>query len=126
MLFADQWKVRPARPTVVNPTTGRPLPVAGDPPPAESVTGELQQEFPRTEQKELGNDVVVDERMLLLDPSILIKLSREPGPGDVAIGPDETVWSIVRVGQVRKRGRRGRDPKYVVVIVRRATDIKEK
>lgn len=125
MRFPEAWAIRPPRPTTVDPSTGNKRPGAKpDPVP---VRGLLQQRYPRTEQEQIDKDRTVDTRVLLLHPEILTeaKLGRAPLETDVAIAPDLEVWQIVRDPNVRRPNRGVRAPKYIAVIVRRATDIKE-
>lgn len=121
--FVESWRVRPPRPTTVDPSTGNPI--VGQAPDPIEVKGSLEQRFPRTEQHEAGS-VLVDEQVLLLEPA-----ADQLVPGGItqahkAIGPDGTVWSIVRVPTRRRRRRPSAPTRYLALIVRRATDIKEK
>lgn len=125
MKFPESWLIRPPRPTVTDDSTGNQRP--GPKPTPVPVKGLLQQRYPRTEQEQVDENRTLDTRLLLLHPNVLTaaKLGRQPTPADVAIDANETVWHIVRETNVRKPNRGRRTPKYIAVIVRRTTDIKE-
>lgn len=122
--FPEVWQIRPPRPFVYDPSTGNRRP-GGKPNPV-PVNGLLQQRFPRTEQSDVGTSGGrLDERTLLLDPKIVADLGRDLTTDDVAIGPDDLVWHIDRAPVPRRPVRGRRTPRYLAVMVRRATDIKE-
>lgn len=125
MKFPELWRIRPPRPTEVDGSTGNPKP--GPKPDPVEVRGLLQQRYPRTEQEQIDNQRTVDTRVLLLHPHTLDAghLGRRPTPADQAIDAEDTVWHIVRESNVRRPNRGNRTPKYIAVIVRRSTDIKE-
>lgn len=124
MRFPEQWAIRPPRPTTVDEGTGNCRP--GPAPDPILVRGSLEQRFPRTDEKLLPGGVVAAEALLLLHPSAENKI---PGPITLehrAISPDGEVWSIVRIPKARKRRRASAPTRYIALVIRRATDIKEK
>lgn len=122
MQFPEVWSIRAPRPSTIDPTTGNPIP--GVAPAPVQVRGSLEQRWPRTEQRESGT-VLADERVLLLEPAAARKVPPISEQHKV-IGPDGTVWSVVRVPQFRRRRRPSAPIRYVALVVRRSTDIKEK
>ncbi len=121
--FDEQWAIRPPRPTTVDESTGNPI--VGAAPDLIEVLGSLEQRFPRTEQREVGT-TLVDEQVLLLAPAAETVVPGGITPSHKAIGPDGTVWSIVRIPKPRRRRRPSAPTRYLALVVRRATDIKEK
>lgn len=121
--FVEPWQIRPPRPTTTDPSTGNPI--VGPAPDPVAVKGSLEQRFPRTEQREAGT-VLADERVLLLESAAEQKVAGGITQAHKAIGPDGTVWSIVRIPTPRRRRRPSAPTRYLALIVRRATDIKEK
>lgn len=121
--FDEQWQIRPPRPMTVDESTGNPI--AGTAPDPIDVRGSLEQRFPRTEQREVG-DALVDEQVLLLAPAADTAVPGGITAAHKAIGPDGTVWSIVRIPKPRRRRRPSAPTRYLALVVRRATDIKEK
>lgn len=122
MQFPEVWSIRAPRPSTIDSTTGNPIP--GVAPAPVQVRGSLEQRWPRTEQRESGT-VLADERVLLLEPAAARKVP-PISEQHKAIGPDGTVWSVVRVPQFRRRRRPSAPIRYVALVVRRSTDIKEK
>lgn len=137
--FPERWQIRAPRLTTIDATTGNPVP--GPKPTSVEVRGSLEQRFPDSDQREVGK-VIADQRLLVLEPRAAAKIAAAAGvmPADVpftlgiadvltedfkAIGPDGTVWSIVRVPLTRRRRRASAPIRYHALVVRRSTDIKE-
>lgn len=124
MHFPEQWFIRPPRTTVTDDSTGNKRP--GPKPNKVAVGGLLQQRFPRTEQTQIGEDRVVSEELLLLDPVITRRLGRPVSDADVAINAAGDVYRIARDPKIRRPVRGRRTEKYVALVVSTASDIKEK
>ncbi|WP_336791775.1 hypothetical protein [Gordonia malaquae] len=123
LAFPEEWGIRPPRSWTVDPSTGNRRP--GQRPDAVPVRASLEQRFPANEQKSIRNDVVSDERILLLHPGADRKVGGITNEHQ-AIAPDGTVWSIVLEPNPRRRRRFGAPTRYIALVIRRATDIKEK
>ncbi|MGB6246108.1 hypothetical protein [Gordonia sp. (in: high G+C Gram-positive bacteria)] len=123
MNFPEQWKVRAPRPTTVDPSTGNRRP--GPAPAAVTVWATLEERFPRTDEKQLPGPVVAAEAFLLLHPSAEKKVAGGITLHHQVISPEGEVWSIVRLPRPRKRRRLLAPTRYIALVVRRATDIKE-
>lgn len=122
MQFPERWHIRPPRTAVVDDVTGNAIP--GPPPDPILVMGSLEQRFPRQEQREVGS-TIVDENLLLLHPSAQSLVPGGITKNHKAIGPDGVVWSIVRLPRERRRRRPNAPIRYLALVIRRATDIKE-
>ncbi|MFT4127295.1 MAG: hypothetical protein QM662_13840 [Gordonia sp. (in: high G+C Gram-positive bacteria)] len=119
MQFPERWELRPPRTTVADPVTGNRLP--GAPAAAISVAATWEQRFPRTEARQVGaGGEILDESELLVHPAA----------ADIGITTDWTatspagdVYAIVRIPRVRRRRRPLAPPRYVALVIRRATNI---
>ncbi|AON97377.1 head-to-tail stopper [Gordonia phage Nyceirae] len=120
--FPERWEIRAPRTTTTDVTTGNPVP--GPRPTPVEVNGSLEQRFPDSDQREVG-EVIADQRVLVLEPAAKSKVAGGITKQHQAIGPDGTVWSIVRVPVPRKRRRPSAPIRYLALVVRRSTDIKE-
>lgn len=123
MNFPEPWAVRGPRPTTTDPTTGNRRPGAA--PPAVTVWGTLEERFPRTDEKLLPTKVVAVEALLLLHPGSDSKVPGGITLQHTVVSPDGEVWTIVRLPKRRKRRRLLAPTRYIALVVRRATDIKE-
>ena len=124
MNFPEQWKLRGPRPTTVDPVTGNSRP--GPAPAPVLVWGTREERFPRTEETLLPNQVVAAESLLLLHPA-----AETAVPGGITlrhslVDPAGDVWTIVRIPRHRKRRRYFAPTRYIALVIRRATDLKEK
>ncbi|MFT3661991.1 MAG: hypothetical protein QM809_11475 [Gordonia sp. (in: high G+C Gram-positive bacteria)] len=119
--LSQVWKARAPRQVTEDPVTGNRRP--GPAPTPFEVRAEPGERFPQTMQTEIADDVAAEEQILVVDPSpAALAITDE----HQVIDPGGVVWSIVRIPRVRRR-RTGwtRAPRYVVLIIRRSTDIKE-
>ncbi|WLP91322.1 hypothetical protein [Gordonia sp. NB41Y] len=121
--FPEDWAIRPPRPTITDPSTGNPIP--GPRPDPIAVKASLEERFPRPDQRQVGT-AIVDEAWLLVEPAAETKVPGGITKDHKVIGPDGTVWSIVRLPRPRRRRRVGAPTRYIALVIRTATDIKEK
>lgn len=121
-VYDQGWKILAPRPFTLDQSTGNRRP--GTKPTPVDVGAVPAERYPLTAQRELSETAAVDEQLLLVEPTAgaLMLTNRHH-----MIDPAGVVWSIVRIPRLRQRRRSSwtRTPRYIVVVIRQATDIKE-